>query len=181
MKYISTSARFELKKKCKTIRDELFIRIGYELGLRRKENLGLLLNDFTYNKKRKKGLLSLFEEMKSNEDQEQFEYFLAGTYTKGRKNNAGGVSRIIYFPRSLLARMRDYYLTERDEVMDKANNRAEKNKNMDQSKLSHNTFFVKTDNVEMGQPISAVTASNRFSILAKGIAGIHKDGTDHIG
>jgi len=169
LKYISTHGRFELLKNCSTIRDELLIRMGYEVGLRTKENLGLVLNDFTYNKQRKKGLLSLFEEMESDKDKkiEQFEYFLAGKFTKATRNSGeGGRSRAIYFNRSLLERMREYYLTERDQIMDSTG-------------LVHETLFVKTDNITAGCPISSDTATDRFKVLSEDIAGIHEENSYH--
>jgi len=156
VKYISTDGRFKLLKNCLLIRDELLMCMGFLVGLRSKENCGLLLNDFTYNKVRQLGLISLFNQLKSNKSQQVFVYFLAGIYTKG------GGSRKIYFNRRLLERMLEYYLTERAEIM---NNEG----------LNHDKFFVKIDNQTRGQPIKNDTATNRFSVLKKGILSIGHD------
>ena len=167
MKYISTHGRFEILKKCSSLRDELLICNGYQVGLRSKENCGILLSDFTYNHVRKKGLLSLFDELKRDNSKQVFEYFLAGKYSKGTRNNGkGGRSRNIYFSRQLLERMREYYLVERAEIMEK-------------NGLSHDVFFVKNDSVTAGEPIKNNTATNCFRVLKQGISCIGYDNSYH--
>jgi site-specific recombinase XerD len=107
--YIQKSTRTMMLLECKTLRDELILRFGYETGLRTLENTSLFLNDFTYAKKPEKGFLSLFDELKQ-ESKEVFEYLL--TITKARRDE-GSPSRKIYISRALLEKCHKYYLTER--------------------------------------------------------------------
>jgi len=109
--YIQKSTRTMMLLECKTLRDELLLRFGYETGLRTLENTSLFLNDFTYAKKPEKGFLSLFGELKQ-ESKEVFEYLL--TITKARRSE-GSPARKIYIPRALLEKCHEYYLTERPE------------------------------------------------------------------
>jgi site-specific recombinase XerD len=46
--YIQKSTRTMMLLECKTLRDELILRFGYETGLRTLENTSLFLNDFTW-------------------------------------------------------------------------------------------------------------------------------------
>lgn len=86
--------------------------MGFECGLRTKENQGLLLNNFTINGNTYKGLLSLFKDMDSDEDKMEFTFRLQGLFSKGF-NGKGGKSRDIFIHRSLLQAIRDYWVEER--------------------------------------------------------------------
>ncbi|WP_114325134.1 site-specific integrase [Candidatus Colwellia aromaticivorans] len=108
-KYILKSTRTMMLLECKTVRDELLLRFGFECGLRSMENTSLFLENFTYAKKPVKGFLTLFDELKQK-DKQVFEYLLI--ITKARRNE-GSPARIIYIPRSLLEKCHQYYLTER--------------------------------------------------------------------
>ncbi|WP_157829002.1 site-specific integrase [Colwellia sp. 75C3] len=110
--YVQKSTRTIMNLECRTQRDELLLRFGYECGLRSIENTGLFLRDFTYGRKPQKGFLSLFDELKKDLDKNSFEYLL--TITK-RRSNQGSPSRTIYIPRALLENCHEYYLTERPE------------------------------------------------------------------
>ncbi len=105
--YLLPSTRELFYRKAETLLHEIVLRNGGDLGCRAKENQGFLLNDFYANKKRYKGLLSLFKELKSNPSKDEFEYHLSSLYTKM------GRSRTLYIPRQLLEKMYRYYKTER--------------------------------------------------------------------
>ena len=112
MKYLSKSLRLLIYRATKSLRDEIILRNGGELGLRTKENLGLLLDDFQVGYKTMTGLKTLWLEMKTNKSKQMFEYHLQGKFTKGSRHS-GGNSRIIVIPRALLAKYLKYYQQER--------------------------------------------------------------------
>ncbi|WP_043316125.1 site-specific integrase [Microbulbifer sp. HZ11] len=173
VKYLTPELRSIIYRNTKSIRDELLLRTGGELGLRSKENLGLLVNDFHVGGKKHLGLMSLFKKMDNDPDRDVFEYFLQGIYTKGVRFQ-GGRSRTIYIHRSLLQRMREYFETERPMT-------------------EHNSFFVNNSPSEIGSPIDEGRASRIFKeardeVLAKQEAGLlpvegqmlEKDHTGHV-
>jgi len=139
-KYIQKSTRTIMNLECKTQRDELLLRFGYECGLRSIENTSLFLNDFTYGKKPQVGFLSLFNDLNEQPDKESFEYLL--TITKKRANQ-GSPSRIIKIPRELLKKCQEYYLTERPES-------------------DSNSFLVNYETSVSGNAISSHTATRIF-------------------
>ncbi|MCJ8346672.1 hypothetical protein MJH12_14105, partial [bacterium] len=93
--YISTEERISLLNKCTNKRDRLILRNGFEVGMRTKENTGLLLK---YKNKEKGYLLDLFKQLDDPEKSHinTFKYWLHGRYTKGQR------SRWIFFDRQLL-------------------------------------------------------------------------------
>ena len=148
--YISTKERFELLKRCRSKRDRLILRCGSELGLRAKENQGLLLE----GTKTSEGLLSLFEQLNSTKlkHKERFPYRIPGKYTKRQK------SRTVYISRDLLADIQDYYLTERLYISSAGRNYPDPN-----------ALFLRTDQRGIGQPISKRLPSDIFSKYKKEI------------
>jgi integrase len=106
--YISREFRKQLLLACDTQRDRLILRCGHELGLRRQENLALVLGDQIIKGKKKAGLLALFYQLEKQTTRLEFEYWMNGIYCKG------GKSRPVLIPRPLLEAMFDYYQKERD-------------------------------------------------------------------
>ena len=137
-KYIQKDTRNKMLLTCKTIRDELLLRFGFECGLRAIENTSLFMDDFTYAKKPQKGFKSLFDELEQS-DKDVFEYLL--TITKARKNE-GSPARTIYIPRALLEKCKMYYLVER------------------QKETNSNSLLVSTDG--KGTAIKAGVATRVF-------------------
>ncbi len=84
--YISKDDRFALLRACNSQRDRLILRMGYEVGLRAKENTGLLLETHKAKLKTHKGLLELFSELDIYPNKQSFEYLLNGKCTKGKKS-----------------------------------------------------------------------------------------------
>ena len=115
IKYLNQSQQNVLIRCCKKMSHKLAIRLGAECGLRSKELRGLRLNDFVYFGKRHKGILSLILDMKNNDNQTEFEFFLQGIYTKG-SSNKGGRSRTIYITDELLISIDKYINEERKSV-----------------------------------------------------------------
>lgn len=95
--YVSSDIRKKMVYACDNLRDKLILKMGYEVGLRTKELMGIL------NEPIKK----LFSEMAVNEAKSEFSYYLPGKYTKG------GKGRDIFFSRVLLEQMKDYFDKER--------------------------------------------------------------------
>lgn len=112
VKYFSVGLRAQLYGNARTLRDECILRIGGTCGVRASENKGFLINDFKVGVKKYSGLKSLFREMELNKNQQSFEFFLQGKYSKARRHS-GGSSRILYIPRETLERFNKYYETER--------------------------------------------------------------------
>lgn len=142
VKYITPELRSILYQNTSSVRDELLLKTAGELGLRTKENLGILVNDFEVGAKIHKGMLSLFKEMRDNPSQNEFKFYLQGKYTKAPRNGFGE-PRYIFFTRELLFRMNEYYEEERPES-------------------DSNHFFLNTDTVFYGTPISKMRASKVF-------------------
>lgn len=144
--YICKKDRSELLLFCKTKRDRIIIRLGYEVGLRTSEVRGLILDDHKAKNSKHKGLISLFDELDSNPHQNTFKYLLNGKYTKR------GKSRYIYFDRELLSTMKDYYNTERNEIVRLTNSKCV-------------TLLLRIDNQGKGESIGKCQASNTFKEL----------------
>ena len=122
VQYISPKLRSVLYRNTNCIRDELLLKTGAELGLRTKENLGLLVNDFKHGNKVYSGFKSLFAELDIYPDKIEFEYFLAGKFVKEPRGSGGGIGRMLYIHRSLLLRFQKYYKTERPQPKESAKN-----------------------------------------------------------
>tara|TARA_R110000744_G_C19364166_1_gene561711 strand:+ start:342 stop:1574 length:1233 start_codon:yes stop_codon:yes gene_type:complete len=112
IKYFSPGLRAQLYANARCLRDECILRAAGTTGVRAKENIGFLLNDFVVGNKKYMGLLSLFQQLEQSPEQEQFEFWLQGKYSKGRRG-AGGKSRKLYIPRDTLHRFKQYYDKER--------------------------------------------------------------------
>ncbi|NOU52606.1 site-specific integrase [Pseudoalteromonas sp. JBTF-M23] len=139
-KYIARQTRSTMLLKSKSLRDELILQFGVICGLRTHENTSLFLNDFTYGKKKQSGFLTMFADLECNPDEQSFKYLL--TITKSRRNE-GSPSRVIYIPRELLEKCRQYYLLERPVSED-------------------NCLFVNNDPNTKGQAISPSTGTRIF-------------------
>jgi integrase len=112
-KYLTPKLRNLLYKHADSLRDEILLRTGAELGLRSSENLGLRLIDQTINRTIYPGLLSLFSQMVADPDKESFDYYLSFAFVKGAESY--GMSRVLKIHRSLLAKMKRYYDHNRPE------------------------------------------------------------------
>ena len=142
---INYVARYEyddLLRTCTSKRDKLILAMGYEVGLRASENIGLELND----QGKHRGLRSLFEELESKPEKMQFEYILRAKYTKGNKTGA------VYFDRELLQQMKDYHDGERAAAVK-------------ESRIDAPTLFIRYDHDGKGQSISIGHASKMFGKL----------------
>ncbi|NMP32678.1 site-specific integrase [Thalassotalea sp. M1531] len=128
IQYLSPRMRAELYANANSLRVECILRAGGECGLRTKENMGLLVNDFKVGSKSYVGMKSFFREidheskLKKSEVQkrQEFKYWLQGKYSKSRRGGIGGISRWIYIPRDLMLRFKLYYETERPECSDES-------------------------------------------------------------
>jgi len=173
--YISRAGRELLKREANktSIRDYLLMEMGWAVGLRSKENQGLLLNDFNVGNKKCAGLKTLITQMKSSKYKSSFQYHLGSKFTKGSK------SRQIYFSRTLLKLVERYINGERDTYIERGKKIAEKreykrlsrlNKGLDASDSiikfkDHDTLFVNMDNANSGKSISKKCASGVFRKL----------------
>ncbi|MGB0936241.1 MAG: hypothetical protein ACPGTQ_02220 [Colwellia sp.] len=111
-KYFSEGLRAQIYANAKNFRDESILRAGGTCGVRAKENIGFLLKDFKAGGNHYKGLDSLFREMKENPNQQDFEFYLQGKYSKSN-NGQGGISRMLYIPRETLKCFKRYKDKER--------------------------------------------------------------------
>ena len=148
VKYLTPELRSILYRNTDSLRDELLLRGGGELGLRSKENQGLLLEDFVVGNKKHLGFKSLFLMMEQHPEQMEFEYFLQGQYTKAPRNAGGGESRRLYIHRSLLERYKAYYDKERPES-------------------TVNTLLLNASYSDGGTPIAENAASRAFTRAKK--------------
>jgi integrase len=158
--YICRKDRVALLEKCKSKRDRLIIRMGYEVGLRASENTGIVLGEHKAKNNKHSGLFALFDELHENKKKMSFEFTLNGKYTKG------GKTRTIYFSRELLMDMYDYYMTERS-VIEK------------ESGIKCMTLFVRSDREGKGFPISSSHASSLFRKLKDKCKHINKAQSYH--
>lgn len=157
VKYLTPELRSLLYRQTDSLRDELLLRTGGELGLRSKENQGLLLNDFMIGKKRHHGFKSLFAQMDAKPDKDEFTYHLQGKYTKAHRNSGGGKARTLYIHRSLLSKFKRYYDEERPES-------------------SEDTLLVNNSYSHIGTAITKSTASRTFTKIKKRVQAMQVNG-----
>lgn len=138
IQYVTRNNRSKLLTACTTRAEKLMMRMGYEVGLRTSELVGLRLSG-------KGGLSELIHKLDNTQydHHEEFAYFLKGKYTKG------GVSRWIYFGRTLLNDMKRYLESERAVILEQTN-------------CAEDCFFIRIDPGNEGSPISSEQASRVF-------------------
>jgi len=143
IQYVSRYWRFELLNACKTLAEKLVIRMGFEVGLRTKELMGLRVSG-------KNSLVSLFEQLENDDFShvDQFRYRLEGRYTKG------GKSRWLYFERLLLEDMQRYFQTERRWLTNRTGG-------------DDGIFFLRTSQQFSGTGIGERHGSNLFHVRAR--------------
>ncbi|PKH31983.1 site-specific integrase [Shewanella sp. ALD9] len=177
--YLSREVRELLKKEANktSLRDFLILKMGWSVGLRAKENQGLLINDFYVGNKKCDGLKTLIAKMKSNENKEYFQYHLSSKFTKNSSQ------RQVYLSRNILKLIERYIDTERHThvemgkkiMQEKEETRISKlKKGLNTSRspikfIEHDSLFVNMDNVFIGQKISSGCASNVFTKIRKKI------------
>ncbi|WP_330149931.1 hypothetical protein [Shewanella xiamenensis] len=157
VKYLTPELRSILYRNTDSLRDELLLRGGGELGLRSKENQGLLLEDFVVGNKKHSGFKSLFLNMAQYPEQMEFEYFLQGQYTKAPRNAGGGESRRLFIHRSLLERYKYYYDNERPES-------------------TENTLLLNASYSDGGTPLAENAASRAFTRAKKKVFELQRSG-----
>jgi site-specific recombinase XerD len=138
IQYVSKYWRMKLLNTCKTLGEKLMMRMGFEVGLRTSELMGLRVSG-------KDSLHTLFDQLENPgfDHRERFKYWLQGKYTKG------GKSRWIYFDRTLLIDMKRFYNSERNWL-------AKTTGHQDSS------FFLRTDQRYAGTGIGPEQASRVF-------------------
>lgn len=138
IKYISKRSRNELLKGCNSLCEKLIIRVGYEVGLRTADLLGITVTG-------KNSILTLFDKLNDNKfiNTNSFKYLLEGKHTKG------GRTRWVYFDRSLLEDMKRYYFTERKSVEKISGKKCD-------------CLFIRTDKRFMGTSISSSHGTRVF-------------------
>ncbi len=154
--YVTSDEYSDLLRTCTSKRDKLILAMGYEVGLRASENIGLELNDHGKHQ----GLRSLFEELESTPSKMQFEYVLRAKYTKGSKTGA------IYFDRELLQQMKDYHDGERAAMVE-------------ESGVDAPTLFIRYDHDGKGQSISVEHASNMFKNIKEQLSYLNQSLSYH--
>ncbi|WP_318518258.1 site-specific integrase [Photobacterium leiognathi] len=107
VKYLLPATRELLYRHAGTLLEEIVLRNGGELGCRTKENQGFYLSDYRADGKIQTGLLSLFNELITEQNKEEFQYHLPSINTKY------GKARTLYIQRSHLELMKRYYDLER--------------------------------------------------------------------
>jgi integrase len=157
VKYLTPELRSILYRNTDSLRDELLLRGGGELGLRSKENQGLLLEDFMVGSKKHLGFKSLFLKMVQYPEQMEFEYFLQGQYTKAPRNAGGGKSRRLFIHRSRLERYKFYYDNARPES-------------------AENTLLLNASYGDCGTPIAENAASRAFTRAKKKVLELQRSG-----
>lgn len=148
VKYLSARLRAEMYANSHTLREECLLKAGGECGLRTKENMGFLLNDFKVGVTIYQGMVSLFAmlEQEKFKDKQDFKYWLQGKYSKGRRNGLGGKSRWIFIPRDVLERFKLYFEIERPDC-------------------DHNSLFVTTSSNGAFGPIREYQATRDFKAV----------------
>lgn len=143
IKYVTRHWRLNLLNACETLGEKLMMRMGFEVGLRTCEVVGLRVNG-------KGKLADLFNRLgDSRFDQcDRFSYCLDGMHTKGSR------SRLIYFDRDLLADMERYFRTERQWLLDLTG-------------IQDDSFFLRTDRRFTGTSIGDEQASRVFRKRAR--------------
>lgn len=143
IQYVSKYWRLALLNACETLCEKLVLRMGYEVGLRTSELIGLKTSG-------KYSLCDLFNKL-DDEDFDhvsQFRYWLEGRYTKGSK------SRWIYFDRQLLTDMKRYFNTEREWLIA-------------ETRGSDSNLFLRNDQRFRGTGIGPQHGSNVFRKRAR--------------
>lgn len=148
IQYVSRYWRASLLNTCSTLAEKLMMRMGFEVGLRTSELVGLRFY-------KNSDLEQIIEKLDREEFEsiEQFGYWLDGRYTKG------GKSRWIYFNRVLLEDMKRYVETERKWLADQAS-------------FGDSSFFLRTDHRHIGTAIGNEQASRVFRKRAN-LAGLN--------
>jgi len=138
VQYVTRKNRLKLLTACSTLAEKLMMRMGYEVGLRTSELVGLRLDG-------KGGLKEIFEKIDNPqyEEIERFPYHLHGKYTKGEK------SRWIYFDRELVRDMKRYFDTERKKISRESSEKTD-------------ALFLRTDSRFKGTAIGDEQASRVF-------------------
>lgn len=179
LKYLSKPLRLFLYENANSLRDEILLRNGGEVGMRTRENLGLLLNDFVFGGKKEKGLKSLWLDMEVNKSQRAFRYFLQGKYSKGSRGR-GGKSREIFIPRHLLNLYKRYFEQERpstgvDNLL--VNNSVnaigtpiKQNKGSDVFAVTRNIIIVKQNNGKEEADIQQLETDHTYHCLRHSFA-----------
>lgn len=157
VKYLTPELRSILYRNTDSLRDELLLRGGGELGLRSKENQGLLLDDFMVGNKKHLGFKSLFLEMEQHPEQMEFKYCLQGQYTKAPRKAGGGEFRTLHIHRSLLKRYKEYCDKERPESAEK-------------------TLLLNASYSNYGTPMSKNAASRAFTRTKKKVFELQRSG-----
>jgi integrase len=153
--YVSRIERHLMLQNCTNDRDRLLLRMGYEVGLRTEENLGLILSSHNAKKKSHKGLIELFSELESSPNKYSFAYTLNGKFTKG------GRTRLIYFDRELLTAMKSYYENERKGIVNLSGH-------------DSNQLFIRSDPSGIGKPISNSQASTTFRKMKNKVTSMNQ-------
>ena len=178
IKYLTPELRKLLCEKSRCLRDQLLIRTGAELGLRTKENLGLVLNDFKAGHTTYKGLLSLFKEMHNDSSKISFRYWLQGKYSKSSRSSAGGRERWLLIHRALLLSLERYFITERPVsnsdtfFLTKSGNPIPKNKGTTVFRNIRNELLYLQASGELGEEGQKLEEDHTYHILR------HSFGTD---
>ena len=141
VKYLSLALRTILYRNTTSLKDELLLRSAGEIGLRSKENQGLVLNDFTVGGKRYPGFKSLFKQMDEECEQQEFQFHLQSKFTKG---GSKARSRTLYIHRTLLVKYKRYFDEERPAS-------------------TSDTLLVSNSNANRGDPITERSASEAFT------------------
>lgn len=138
IQYVSRYWRTTLLNTCESLAEKLMMRMGFEVGLRTSELMGLRVSG-------KANLIDLFQQLdnKDYDHVDQFRYWLDGRYTKG------GKSRWIYFQRFLLEDLKRYFETERQWLIDVTGSK-------------DYSFFLRTDRRYKGTGIGEEQASRVF-------------------
>lgn len=156
IKYVTLDERKLLRMSCKNLSQRLYLRLGYEVGLRTKECTGFRLDTRVDGKNKRVGLLDLFKDKNKNLNKKIFKFWISGIYTKG------GLGRDVYLSREILNEMEKYYKESR-------------NKNY---KYKSKTLFIREDRGGAGMPISEDHASRKF-LECKERARIDREITFH--
>lgn len=138
IQYVSRYWRVALLNACETLAEKLMMRMGFEVGLRTSELMGLRVTG-------ENSLIDLFEYLENKDfaHVDQFQYRLEGRFTKGSK------SRWIYMDRILVEDIKRYFKTERQWIIDRTGS-------VDES------LFLRTDQRSLGAGIGEEQASRVF-------------------
>ncbi|EJG0322779.1 site-specific integrase [Vibrio parahaemolyticus] len=107
VKYLLPATRHLLYRESSCLLEKIVLMNGGEQGCRSSENRGFYLDDFKADGEMRRGLKSLFQQLRKEPEKEDFEYHLPSFNTKT------GRSRKLYLSRHHLQLMERYYETER--------------------------------------------------------------------